>query len=315
MNERKATSKEIKLALAKYRPNDFFIPECKTDSTYFSGPQGLLIFDGLAITRSYTSLRVTGYEVKVSRGDFLRDGKYHLYLQYCNEFYFVVPAGMVKKEEIPDDIGLIYYYPETGKLMKKKRALYRQIEEPVGVYKYIIFSRLAQDRIPFYETRAEYAKDYLEDRAAKRDLGWELGSKMARDLSDAYGRLERLEKAEADLKLLDSLLKVMADNGIHCWRGEDYAEKLDAALQNTVDPDTLKYLEGDLQNAMYIVKRIKGKGKGPSRRKGRRRIMGSLGRYRSTSTCSRLWDKEGAFATLPTDRHIIPWIDGNGKTF
>lgn len=256
MSKEKITSTKIKMALAEYHPKDFFISECKTDSTYFSGPQGLLIFDGLAVTRSYTSPCVTGYEIKISRSDFQRDNKYHLYLQYCNEFYFVVPAGLLKKDEIPDDMGLIYYYPETGKLTKKKRALYRQIEEPVGVYKYIIYSRLGQDRVPFYEERAEYAKDYLADRVDKKYIGWKLGSKMAKELEDAYHRLDVLENTEDKLKMLDSLMKVMQKNGIHCWRHEQYAEKLDAALQSKANPDELKSLKQDLERALSIVSRI-----------------------------------------------------------
>ena len=256
MGGRKVTSTEIKLALAEYHPKDFFVSECKTDSTYFAGPQGLLIFDGLAVTRSYTNPCITGYEIKVSRSDFQRDNKYHLYLQYCNEFYFVVPAGLLKKEEIPDDMGLIYYYPETGKLLKKKKALYRQIEEPVGVYKYIIFSRLDPERTPFYESKAEYAAAYLQDAADKEAIGRRLGSKMARELSDAYCRLAVLKNTEDKLKLLDSLLKVMQDNGINCWSNEKYADKLNAALQNKMDPDSLKYLKQNLNGALNIVARM-----------------------------------------------------------
>ncbi len=125
----KVTSTDIKKALAKYHPKDYFLTECKTCSTYFPAPQGMLKFDGLAMTRSYTAPCITGYEIKVSRSDFLGDNKWHLYLQYCNEFYFVVPVGLVAKNEIPEDVGLIYYYPETGKLLKKRRAVYRKIEE------------------------------------------------------------------------------------------------------------------------------------------------------------------------------------------
>lgn len=161
----KVTSTDIKLALKEFHNGkpSYFITECKTCSTYFPDPQGLLKFDGLAITKSYTKSNIIGYEIKVSRNDFLQDNKWHLYLQYCNEFYFVVPKGLVKKEELPDHVGLIYFNPDTKGLRTVKKALYRQIEEPVGVYKYIIFSRLEEDRIPFYNDRAEYCKDYLED--------------------------------------------------------------------------------------------------------------------------------------------------------
>lgn len=256
MSEKKVTAKEIKMALARYHPNDFFISECKTDSTYFTGPQGLLIFDGLAVTRSYTSPCITGYEIKISRSDFQRDNKYHLYLQYCNEFYFVVPAGLLKKEEIPDNTGLIYYYPDTGKLMKKKKALYRQIEEPVGVYKYIIYSRLEQDRTPFYEERADYAKAYIKDKAEKRAIGCMLGSKMAKELAEAYCQLDVLKSKEDKLELLDSLINVMNKNGIRCWSNEGYAEKLDEALKIGAVPEDIKNLKRDLTAALDIVNQM-----------------------------------------------------------
>lgn len=253
LSEKKTTSRDIKMALAKYHPNDFFISECKTDSTYFAGPQGLLIFDGLAVTRSYTGPCITGYEIKISRSDFQRDNKYHLYLQYCNEFYFVVPAGLLKKEEIPDNMGLIYYYPESGKLLKKKRALYRQIEEPVGIYKYIIYSRLEQDRTPFYEERADYAKAYIEDKAKKQAIGRQLGSKMAKELAEAYCRLAVLKEKEDRLELLDSLINVMNKNGICCRSQGGYVEKLDEALKIGAVPDDIKNLKWELTAALHII--------------------------------------------------------------
>lgn len=197
----KVTSTDIKLALKEFHNGkpSYFITECKTCSTYFPDPQGLLKFDGLAITKSYTKSNIIGYEIKVSRNDFLQDNKWHLYLQYCNEFYFVVPKGLVKKEELPDHVGLIYFNPDTKGLRTVKKALYRQIEEPVGVYKYIIFSRLEEDRIPFYNDRAEYCKDYLEDKVVKSVIGQRLGTKLAKDLEDAEKRLKSLQSAEKEL--------------------------------------------------------------------------------------------------------------------
>lgn len=191
----KVTSTDIKLALKEFHSGkpSYFITECKTCSTYFPDPQGLLKFDGLAITKSYTKPNIIGYEIKVSRNDFLQDNKWHLYLQYCNEFYFVVPKGLVKKEELPDHVGLIYFNPDTKALRTVKKALYRQIEEPVGVYKYIIFSRLEEDRIPFYNDRAEYCKDYLEDKVVKSAIGQRLGTKLAKDLEEAEKKLKSLQ--------------------------------------------------------------------------------------------------------------------------
>ncbi len=55
--------------------------------------------------------RRTAYEVKISRGDFLRDIKQLLKhrpaLTFSNEFYFVAPEGMIKPEELPLFAGLL----------------------------------------------------------------------------------------------------------------------------------------------------------------------------------------------------------------
>jgi len=48
-----------------------------------------------------------GYEIKVSREDFLQDKKWESYLKFCTWFYFVAPVGIIKPEELPDGIGLI----------------------------------------------------------------------------------------------------------------------------------------------------------------------------------------------------------------
>lgn len=233
MSEVKVTSTDIKKALANFHYKDFFITECKNGSTYFPPPQGLLKFDGLAITKSYTQPCITGYEIKVSRGDFRQDDKWHLYLQYCNKFYFVVPAGLVKKEELPDDVGLIYYYPESSTLRSKKKALYRDIEEPVGVYKYIIYSRLDQDRIPFYESKADYASDYIADKAHKKIIGETFGTKITKELQEANERLEKLKRTEESIKLLEQIRSVMHEHGIARWtyKQEDIIKELDEALR------------------------------------------------------------------------------------
>ena len=256
----KVTSTEIKKALAKYHPKAYFITECKTCSTYFPDPQGVLIFDGLAVTKSYTHPCIIGYEIKVSRSDFLGDNKWHLYLQYCHEFYFVVPAGLIAKGEIPENVGLIYYYPEQGKLLKKRKAVYRNIEEPVGIYKYIIYSRLDQERLPFYEDRAEYARDYLADQKEKRKIGAGCGSKMAKDLRDCQERLERLNNVEVQLEQLRMIEKILEKQqilGWHWYRNiDDTLKDLDDALGSSY-PKELGRVEDDLQRALETLKKIK----------------------------------------------------------
>lgn len=62
----KVTSTDIKLALKEFHNGkpSYFITECKTCSTYFPDPQGLLKFDGLAITRAIQSLILSAMRSK-----------------------------------------------------------------------------------------------------------------------------------------------------------------------------------------------------------------------------------------------------------
>jgi len=48
-----------------------------------------------------------GYEIKVSKEDFLQDHKWQTYLKFCTRFYFIAPTGIIKLEELPDEIGLM----------------------------------------------------------------------------------------------------------------------------------------------------------------------------------------------------------------
>lgn len=261
--KQKVTSKDIKIALKNKHLNNrsYFITECKTCSSYFPDPQGLLIFDGLAITKSYTQPCIIGYEIKVSRSDFLQDNKWHLYLQYCNEFFFVCPKGLIRKDELPDGVGLIYYNPESMSLKTVKKALYRQIEEPVGVYKYIIYSRLEEDRFPFYEERVEYAEDYLADRAYKKNIGERLGSKLAKELQIALERLDKLSNREAELKCWDKVKKMLEKHGFYFywkWETDDsWIEELDKTLSGSVKNKDIDILENQLKLALKTVQNLK----------------------------------------------------------
>lgn len=263
MSKQKITATEVKLALQEMnstRPT-YFLTECKTCSTYFPDPQGLLIFDGLAITKSYTKPNIIGYEVKVARNDFTRDNKWHLYLQYCNEFYFVCPKGLITKDELPDNVGLIWYDPEAKQILRTvKKAQYRKIDDPVGLYKYIIYSRLEEDRIPFYEGKAEYAKDYLKDLKDKKYIGDCLGSKMAKELQAAYKELERVKYQRDKLEKWDKVEKLLRKYNVIGWNwykdNDSWLDDLEEALKSSYPKELDSVIDG-LEFNLKKLKQIK----------------------------------------------------------
>ena len=124
------TADEIARCLSKHHSDDFFMTQVKTGATY--GNQRLGIFDAIAIGKSY-NLDIRGYEIKVSRHDFIRDAKWENYLNYCNRFYFVCPEGLIDKDEV--STGLIWIVNEKIKI--KKQTPHRSIAFPNDMFLYI----------------------------------------------------------------------------------------------------------------------------------------------------------------------------------
>ena len=132
------TANQIQSLLARKHSEDIFVSECKDGPTVATNH---LRMDAWTMKRSWTNPLSIAYEIKVSRQDFLNDHKWHNYLNYCNEFYFVCPSGLIDKSELPDEVGLIYVAKTGTRLFKKKPAHRRIIELPESLLKYILICR------------------------------------------------------------------------------------------------------------------------------------------------------------------------------
>lgn len=113
--------------VSKQRPDAFFT-QVKNGPTQMTAPGELLILDAVAFSRSWTRPLITGYEVKTSKNDFVRDEKWPGYLKYCHQFYFVSPPKVIEPEDLPSEVGLIHYNPEKKTLKTKQKAITRPIE-------------------------------------------------------------------------------------------------------------------------------------------------------------------------------------------
>lgn len=98
--------------------------------------------DVLEVKPSYTRFCVSIYEIKISRADFQKDirtGKWKGYLDHCHRFYFAVPSGLVKPEEIPKGAGLIVRGEKGWKTLIAAERLQHDIPEMTLMS--LIFSR------------------------------------------------------------------------------------------------------------------------------------------------------------------------------
>lgn len=251
------TARDIKLALAKKHQTEFFLTEVKNGPTGVTRGQ-LLIFDAIAIYKSWSRPQIRGYEIKVSRSDFLRDAKYSQYLPYFHEFYFVVPSGLVQRQEVENDIGLIWYNPATGSLTTKKKAVYRDIEINAEMLLYIIMNRLENDRIPFYSKKAEYWKDWLANKINNRELAWRVKSKLLDRIRELEEEIQssrhKLEVEDNDRTEYKKFLEVMKKHGLNTWYNP--AEKLDEALSRPY-PRKLDDAFEQLEAALRTINKVR----------------------------------------------------------
>lgn len=125
------TAKEItELLRRRYRPPEWaFFSELRVGTGYsgydynqVKNPEQRL--DGWALncwpSKGLTSI---AFEIKVSRSDFLSEvanpEKRQQAITHSNEFYFVVPAGLVAVDEIPMECGLMVARGQGLRIVKK----------------------------------------------------------------------------------------------------------------------------------------------------------------------------------------------------
>lgn len=218
--------------VGKANLDDVFLTEVKNGRSWDN--RNLLILDALGIRKSWTKPCFTGYEVKVDRGDFMRDQKWSGYLQYCHEFYFACPAGLIKPEELPSEVGLIYYNPEKDCISTKRKALHRPIELSTEMLMYIIMAKFDSDRHPFFSNRREMLQAIIEDKKDRKTLGSYVARKTADYIEELQTERGRVRKLENDSDTLAEIKKVMMNHGLNTYW--DLSKALDKALTYSMDP-------------------------------------------------------------------------------
>lgn len=85
------------------------------------GPSGSPRPDVFTMPKSYSKFTPIAYECKISVSDFRRDvtsGKWQSYLKFASGLIFAVPAGLIKKEDVPPGCGLIVRHEEVWRTVK-----------------------------------------------------------------------------------------------------------------------------------------------------------------------------------------------------
>jgi len=196
---------------------DVFVPECKFGPTQMtSEPSGRL--DAWVMAKSWAHWTTIGYEVKVSRPDFLRDNKWRAYLAHCHEFYFVAPKGVISLDELAGEpVGLLEVASTGTRLFTRRKAPHREEGvDPIAAMIYVLMSR-AKIFGEFEPEKgdAEYWRAWLRTKEEERALGREVSRKMGEAFLNREGSLHwRSEQLKRDTERLESLLTTLREWGL-----------------------------------------------------------------------------------------------------
>lgn len=245
-------AKDLLAMLAKKHTEDVFVPECKT------GPSPCPRMDAWAMRKSWAQPVTTGYEIKVSRSDFVGDEKWPYYLPYCSTFYFVCAPGVIAPEEVPDGCGLLVQ--AGSRLITKRKAPWRDVEIPEELFRYVLMARVkivgefepAESRSRAY--RLAKWEAWLKETEKSRELGYMVRGRISELWREQASEIRRMQAAVASYSKVDERLRELGiDARCGSW---SVVSALNEALG--IDPALARQLRkvaGDLQGLAERVEK------------------------------------------------------------
>ena len=216
------TSRDVLSLLKRKHVADLFVPECKSGPTLGTTHVRL---DAWVMPRSWQHRRCTGYEIKVSRSDFLGDNKMREYLSLCNSFYVVAPAGVVlDPSELIPEAGLLQVSSGGNRLITKKKASCREIPDPVDLYLYVLISRtrVVNNSFQIDIEPPEFWSRWIESKEINRELGSRVSSAITKrvisEIEELRGTNAKLERRIQDFqKVEEKIVALGLDPQVDAW--------------------------------------------------------------------------------------------------
>lgn len=235
------TADQIVKLLAEKHARDVFVSECKDGSSW----GGHLRMDAWAMARSWAHPCMYGYEVKISRADFLGDNKWPGYLPLCNRFSFVTTRGLIRPDELSEGVGLLEVASTGTCLRTIRKSAYREIEPPAELLKYILMCRAKIGRSPLghivdSENAAQFWARWLREKRDLRDVGHKVSRRLASLIAEKIDTVEcenkRLTSENRNLARAREILKKLGVYPGH-WDMEESIKKRVEELHAAIPPE------------------------------------------------------------------------------
>ena len=252
------TADMIKTLLAAKHSEDIFVPECKTGPTIAASSCPRL--DAWAMNRSWTRHCTTGYEIKVSRQDFLNDVKWRAYLDYCHCFYFVCPPKLIDPKELPEGVGLMVTSTNCKRLYTKRTAPHREVTIPTELFIYILMSRCRITRSQM--DTAAYWKEFVDGRANMKKWGHQaayiIAEKVDQQVKEIKGENAKLRAENESLAEIKRWAESQ-DIRLGSWTMHRDLEARLEEHRTGLSADTVSQLQSLKHTAEQLLAKLEGR--------------------------------------------------------
>lgn len=248
------TNNILTLLLQKHS-DDLCVSECKTGSTWFGANVRKL--DLWVMKKSWAKPWTIGYEIKCTRADFLHDNKWSEYLNYCTDFYFVAPPGVIQPEELPGQVGLLVTSKNIARLYTKRKAIHRDVEIPETIYRYILMWR-AQITRENSHSKLKYWQNWLAERDEKKELGYEVSKKIKEIIKQKIEKVvlenSRLRDENKDLVEIKAFIKELGftETYFSTYQIKDKFKAKVKEIETGIPDGLLAWLDGTIKNLGFI---------------------------------------------------------------
>lgn len=163
------------------------------------GPTGSIRPDVYLLKKRYSTFAPVTYEVKISVSDFRSDitsGKWQGYLNFSSAVVFAVPAGLIKKEDVPAGCGLIVRHDEVWRMVKKPTMQHLETLPRESWLKLVIdgIERAVEQRDT---PKVRHAlTSWGAEQVLKKRVGAEIATLIAKAMRSKESIADELERAE-----------------------------------------------------------------------------------------------------------------------
>lgn len=204
------------------------------------GPSGSPRPDVFAMDKSFMHPKPVAYEVKVSLSDFRSDvtkGKWQSYLEFAGAVIFVVPKGLIMKNDVPNGCGLMTYNPETDTFASVKKPTLHPVTLPQRVMLKLLIDGV--DRV-HQVNRRRMLDEYEIEARIRKALGDEVAAAVFDVRNAERTRDYKIQRIQAQIEGEERQLEAIRERKNQARREvDDYAKQAYAELYRILglEPD------------------------------------------------------------------------------